>query len=539
MWNLLPLALPIVASQAFTTSMQLVDNLFVGHLGTEELAAAALATNVFKFMEHPTFGMLTALDTLLSQAFGAKQMRAYRDWMQTGLVVCAAARHSMDGAPQPRDAHSAPVPRRTGARRARRALLPRPRRRRPALHCLPGPDEAAASQGIVAPSVWIALVSTLANALADWLLIFHFGYGIDGAPLATSVSRWIQLLLMLVYLARRRATLASSLPSAHIACAPLWARLKTFLWFGLPGAAMLALEAWFFEAATFMAAYLGTVALDAHCIMLTVCAFTFLSGPFGVGIAASIRVGHLLGAGDGATARATAKATMALVLGMMLVIAVAKVAARWYLGALFTSDRHVIESVAAIAWIAAAFQVSDGLQAAIAGIMRGMGKQAAVVRINFLGFWLIGGSLGPALTFGARVGVGGLWWGMVVGLTLAMAIGGWVLLRADWHAEAAAAQARARAHPAGDGSGGGDGEGSGGRARRTKASKTAEIAPPSVSTPALDTASTVATLDGWTELNEAAVQAAAAGAAAAEVRSSGGGSHAVDDPPRRPQMEYV
>ena len=87
--------------------------------------------------------------------------------------------------------------------------------------------------------------------------------------------------------------------------------------------------------------------------------------------------------------------------------------------------------------------------------------------------------------------------------------------------------------------GGGDGEGSGGRARRTKASKTAEIAPPSVSTPALDTASTVATLDGWTELNEAAVQAAAAGAAAAEVRSSGGGSHAVDDPPRRPQMEYV
>ena len=539
MWNLLPLALPIVASQAFTTSMQLVDNLFVGHLGTEELAAAALATNVFKFMEHPTFGMLTALDTLLSQAFGAKQMRAYRDWMQTGLVVCAAlaipwmALLSL-ATPILRLCHVEPELAERAGRFCRGLVVGVP----PYI-AFQALTKLLQAQGIVAPSVWIALVSTLANALADWLLIFHFGYGIDGAPLATSVSRWIQLLLMLVYLARRRATLASSLPSAHIACAPLWARLKTFLWFGLPGAAMLALEAWFFEAATFMAAYLGTVALDAHCIMLTVCAFTFLSGPFGVGIAASIRVGHLLGAGDGATARATAKATMALVLGMMLVIAVAKVAARWYLGALFTSDRHVIESVAAIAWIAAAFQVSDGLQAAIAGIMRGMGKQAAVVRINFLGFWLIGGSLGPALTFGARVGVGGLWWGMVVGLTLAMAIGGWVLLRADWHAEAAAAQARARAHPAGDGSGGGDGEGSGGRARRTKASKTAEIAPPSVSTPALDTASTVATLDGWTELNEAAVQAAAAGAAAAEVRSSGGGSHAVDDPPRRPQMEYV
>ena len=81
---------------------------------------------------------------------------------------------------------------------------------------------------------------------------------------------------------------------------------------------MLSFEAWFFEVATFLAAFLGTTSLDAHITMLNICAFTFLSVPFALGIAASIRVGHSLGAGKPAEAKATAKVAVLLVLWRVL-----------------------------------------------------------------------------------------------------------------------------------------------------------------------------------------------------------------------------
>ena len=56
------------------------------------------------------------------------------------------------------------------------------------------------------------LLSALSYPAARWY----------GTPRAAHHMRWVQLLLMLLYLARRRTALAPSLPAATIAaCAPL------------------------------------------------------------------------------------------------------------------------------------------------------------------------------------------------------------------------------------------------------------------------------------------------------------------------------
>merc|ERR1712196_116957 len=86
--SLLPLALPIMASSMLSFLMTVVDLLFIGHLGTHELAAAGLGANYFSILQHPIFGTCSALDTLLSQAYGAEQMSSYRTWTQTGLLIC-------------------------------------------------------------------------------------------------------------------------------------------------------------------------------------------------------------------------------------------------------------------------------------------------------------------------------------------------------------------------------------------------------------------------------------------------------------------
>ena len=56
-------------------------------------------------------------------------------------------------------------------------------------------------------------------------------------------------------------------------------------------------EAWFAPCAA------GTVELDAHTAILTLCVFLFISFPFGVATASTIRVGNLLGAGRPQQAR--------------------------------------------------------------------------------------------------------------------------------------------------------------------------------------------------------------------------------------------
>ena len=455
-------AVPIMTSSMLSFLMTTVDLLFVGHLGPKELAAAACGNLFFNVLQHPIMGLATAMDTLLSQAFGARKLIAYGVNAQTGLLVLMlitlpfmqllyvaeplllAARMDVELA--------------KSAGRFCRLLIPGV----VPFFAFTALSKFLQAQDILNPAVVIAAVANVANLLLNYLLIYRIGLGFDGAPLATSICRWLQLVLICAYLFARRHTLAPSLPPLRVEWRALPTRCRQFLQLGLPGAAMLAFEAWFFEVATYLASFLGTASLDAHVVMLNICSFTFLSVPFALGIAASIRVRQSLGAGRAEEASATARATIVLVVVVMSSLAVLKVAFRSVLGYLFTTDPEVVARVAALAPIAAVFQLSDGTQAAIAGVMRGQGRQALVAGLNLAGFWVIGLGVGVFLTFGPpRLGVRGLWWGLVVGLTATSLLGTFMLWRTDWTAQAAAAVERSGAKDRETSCGQGDGHSNG------------------------------------------------------------------------------
>jgi len=131
----------------------------------------------------------------------------------------------------------------------------------------------------------------------------------------------------------------------------------------------------------------------------------------------------------------------------MCSLSVMKIILRDYLALPFTDDEEVGNKVASLVYIACLFQVSDGVQAAIGGVMRGMGHQKTVAAMNFVGFWVIGVSLGAALTFEiSDLGVAGLWWGLAAGLTTTASIGVVIMLRTNWSVEAEAAQQRVGAN---------------------------------------------------------------------------------------------
>lgn len=66
--------------------------------------------------------------------------------------------------------------------------------------------------------------------------------------------------------------------------------------------------------------------------------------------------------------------------------------------------------------LAAVYQLPDGLYGVTSGVLRGLGMQPTLLWVNLGGFWAIGIVLGVTLTFKARLGVMGLWWGLLSGI---------------------------------------------------------------------------------------------------------------------------
>ncbi|CAE7853689.1 slc47a1, partial [Symbiodinium microadriaticum] len=109
--------------------------------------------------------------------------------------------------------------------------------------------------GILTPSVAVGFVANLFNALVNYLLIYRWGLGFKGAPIATSSARWFQFLVLLGYLRFTYPSHAQTWPSFQLP-RDLASKTVRFLRLGVPGALMFGLEGWAFEASTLMATYL-------------------------------------------------------------------------------------------------------------------------------------------------------------------------------------------------------------------------------------------------------------------------------------------
>ena len=83
---------------------------------------------------------------------------------------------------------------------------------------------------------------------------------------------------------------------------------------------------------------------------------------------------------------------------------------------IFVLDAGVTELARKLLLCAAFFQLFDGLQVTLAGVLRGWGETTPSLIANLLGHWLVGLPIGCALAFGLHLGAVGLWMGLAAGL---------------------------------------------------------------------------------------------------------------------------
>ncbi|MFQ5350026.1 MAG: MATE family efflux transporter, partial [Thermoanaerobaculia bacterium] len=90
----------------------------------------------------------------------------------------------------------------------------------------------------------------------------------------------------------------------------------------------------------------------------------------------------------------------------------------WIAG-IYTEDPEVIAIAVQLLFLAAIFQLSDGVQVSSAGILRGLSDTRVPMLITVVAYWLVGLPLGTVLAFRFDLGARGMWIGLIAGLTAA------------------------------------------------------------------------------------------------------------------------
>lgn len=413
--SLVSLAVPIVAVWVGIMLMGVVDAIMVGHYSSEALAATALGNFYFFTVAVFAMGVLFVLDPLVSQAVGARDTAAITRAVHRGFALSVVLGVPLLGLlfvvgpvlralRQPADVVPGAT---TYVLVVSASLLP--------LLLFTVLRQTLQAMQRVAPIVVATAVANVINAALNWVLIYgHLGLpslGIFGAALATTLSRFALVALLIVFAWQHLWPHVRGWTFAALA----WAPLRSMLRIGLPIGVQQELEVSAFSFMMVVMGWLGTTALAAHQVAINLASLTFMV-PLGVGSAAAVLVGQAVGARDEPRARRAAAAALVCGVGFMTLSALTFLSIPTVLASVYTSSRPVLTLAAMLIPIAGVFQVFDGLQVVSLGVLRGVADTRTPMAISLIGYWLLGMPTGLWLAFRTDLGPLGVWWGSVVGL---------------------------------------------------------------------------------------------------------------------------
>lgn len=417
---LLSLGLPIVVGQLGNIVLGFADTIMVGHHSMHELAAASFINNMFMLFVVFSVGFSNGVTPIIGRHYGRGEVSligpALRDALAVNtlfalfllslLSVFYLHLHHMG---QPEE------------------LLPV---MRPYLlvNILSIPfvcwmntyRQFFDALGHTPVSMCVLLGGNVLNILGNYLLIYgKFGFpelGLLGAGLSTVFSRVVMCLsFLLVFLCAKRYRVYSQ---GFFSGGVTRKGLSHFFQVSLPSGLQMVMESAAFSLAALLVGWLGTTALAAHQVMITVSQLFYMVY-MGLASAVAIRVSHFYGQHDLGGVRLSASSGFQLTIVVALLVAIPVFLLRHSVSYWFTDSDEVCVLVSQTIILLIVQQLGDGFQCTYANALRGLACVKPLVRIAFIAYFLLSLPLswffGIYLDFGLR----GVWLGFPISLMFA------------------------------------------------------------------------------------------------------------------------
>jgi putative MATE family efflux protein len=370
--EILRLALPALGALAAEPLYILVDTAIVGHLGTRELAALALAATVLtavvtlcNFLAYSTTAQVARLHGA-GREQRAAQIAAQALWLSLAIGVALAALVAALAHPLMLVIGGTGEAAELAERYLRISAAGLPF----ALIALAGQGYLRGVDRLRAPLV-ILVVANLVNVVLELVLVYGLDLGLDGSAAGTVVAQAGMGAAFVVLLLR------AGRPG--VARRPRWADQRSLLRMGgdlvVRTGSLLAA----FVLAGAVLARTSTAALAAHQVAFQL--FVFLSLVLdSIAIAGQVIVGRALGAGDADGAQAAARRMIMWSIVVGCIFAASLLAGTALLPRVFTDDAAVLAQARDLWPLFALLQPAGAVVFALDGILIGAGDTRYIAK---------------------------------------------------------------------------------------------------------------------------------------------------------------
>ncbi|OEC36356.1 multidrug resistance protein, MATE family [Pseudomonas cuatrocienegasensis] len=422
--SLLRLATPIIIAQLAHTAMGFVDTVMAGRVSARDLAAVALGNSIWVPVFLLMTGILLATTPKVAQRFGAGQHAEIGPlvrqalWLALAVGIAAAALlWNAQIVLQAMNVDPSLIEPAMGYLRAVACGFPAVALYH-VLRCF------SDGLGHTRPSMVLGLCGLLLNIPLNYIFIYGKlglpAMGGVGCGWATSLVMICMFLGMLGWVKWAPYYRPTALFNRFER--PQWAVIQRLLAIGVPIGIAVFAESSIFAVIALLIGGLGASVVAGHQIALNFSSMVFMI-PYSLGMAATVRVGQALGAGNYRQARFAAGVSMGAALGYACLSASLMLLLREQIAQIYTADPVVIALASGLIVYSALFQFSDAIQVTAAGALRGYQDTRITMLLTLFAYWGIGLPVGYALGLsdwlGEPSGPSGLWQGLVVGLTCA------------------------------------------------------------------------------------------------------------------------
>ncbi|KAM8977315.1 multidrug and toxin extrusion protein 2-like [Pelodytes ibericus] len=426
--QIIALAGPMFISQFFLYLMDVVSSIFAGHLGKIELDAVSIAVSIINVTGTSVgLGLSSACNTLMSQTYGGKNMKRVGTILQRGILIlllccfpCWAIFINTKGiilqfGQDPMVARL--------AEKYVMIFIPA----LPAVFMFQLQIQYLQNQTIIWPQVFTGIVVNIINVLLNAIFLYGMNLGIVGSAWANTIAHILMCCMLFLYI-RVKKLHVDTWTGWSSDCFQEWGN---FMRLAIPSMVMVCTELWTFEIGGIVSGLISAVELGAQAIMLQLLTIAYLL-PLGFSAAASVRVGNALGAGNINQAKLASRASLLCTGGFAVLMCSFLAGLNKQISYIFTSDRETISLVSLLILMYVPFHIFDALNSTCGGILQGSGNQKIGAIISGVGNYILALPVGIALMFAAKLGIVGLWIGMIVSSFLQLIVTMVFVLRLNW-----------------------------------------------------------------------------------------------------------